>query len=92
MTKQQKRDYTEYVRLCEEFGEQPRLSEVHFLMSEEQEREYKLYRNACLVSNAEPSRADFLLGDIPSSIRLVMEWEREQMQHSRAAMVARASR
>jgi hypothetical protein len=91
MTKQQKRDYVDYVRLCEEFGEQPRLSEAHFFMSEEQEREYKLYRNACLVSNAEPSRADFLLGDIPSSIRLVMEWEREQMQ-SRAAMVLRASR
>jgi hypothetical protein len=35
-------------------------------MTEQQKKQYKLYRSECQVSNVEPVRADFLAGDIPS--------------------------
>jgi len=38
-------------------------------MTEQQKREYKLYRKECRVSNVEPVLADFLAGDIPSCVR-----------------------
>lgn len=38
-------------------------------MTEQQKRDYKLYRAACLMSNVEPVRADFLAGDIPSCVQ-----------------------
>jgi hypothetical protein len=33
-------------------------------LTEQQKREYKLYRKACRVQGVEPVRADFLAGDI----------------------------
>jgi hypothetical protein len=44
-------------------------------MTEQQRLEYKLYRAACLLSNVEPVRADFLSGDIPWCVIHDMELE-----------------
>ena len=61
MTKQQQREYATYVQICEEFNGQPQLLEAHFVMSEQQERGYKDYREECQMSGVEPTHADFLL-------------------------------
>jgi hypothetical protein len=37
-------------------------------LTEQQKREYKLYRKACRVQGVEPVQADFLAGDIPSCV------------------------
>ncbi len=44
-------------------------------MTEQQRLEYKLYRAACLLSNVEPVRADFITGDIPWCVINDMELE-----------------
>ena len=46
-------------------------------MTEQQKREYKLYRAACRVSGVWPTRADFLVGDIPSCVTREMTWQRQ---------------
>jgi hypothetical protein len=43
-------------------------------MTEQQKSEYKLYRKACRFAGVEPTRADFLLGDIPSCVTREMTW------------------
>jgi hypothetical protein len=37
-------------------------------MSDEQVRNYTLYRKACKINGVEPVLADFLAGDIPSCV------------------------
>lgn len=49
-------------------------------MTEQQKADYELYRAACRVSGVEPTRADFLLGDIPSCVTLEMNWRRKTQQ------------
>ena len=56
-------------------------------MTEQQKREYALYRKECRLSNVEPVRADFLSGDIPSCVRHQLELQKPQ-----AAMGATAGR
>ena len=43
-------------------------------MTEQQKREYKLYRKACRFSGVWPTRADFVAGDIPSCVKSEMRW------------------
>jgi hypothetical protein len=45
-------------------------------MTEQQKREYKAYRKECKVSNVEPVRADFLMGEIPSAIEHQLELQK----------------
>jgi hypothetical protein len=45
-------------------------------MTEQQRRDYKLYRAECRISNVEPVRADFLAGDIPSCVSYQLELQR----------------
>jgi hypothetical protein len=73
-----KQEYEMYAQLCWEFGQEPQLTEADFYMGEKQEREYKAYRSACRLSGVEPTKADFLLGDIPSCVIREMEWVRQQ--------------
>ncbi len=47
-------------------------------MTEQQRLEYKLYRAECRISNVEPVRADFLVGDIPSCVRYHMKLQKPQ--------------
>lgn len=49
-------------------------------MTEQQKREYSLYRKACRFAGVEPTRADFLAGDIPSCVTREMDWQRGQVQ------------
>ena len=60
-------------------------------MTEQQKREYKLYRKACRFAGVWPTRADFLAGDIPSCVTREMEGQR-QMQQPQIAMGAAAGR
>ena len=43
-------------------------------MTEQQKREYKLYRKACRFAGVWPTRADFVAGDIPSCVTREMKW------------------
>jgi hypothetical protein len=43
-------------------------------MTDQQKREYALYRKACRFAGVGPTRADFLAGDIPSCVTREMEW------------------
>ena len=58
-------------------------------MTEQQKSEYKLYRAACRVSGVEPTRADFLLGDIPSCVMGEMDWQRKQQPKTMGVVVER---
>jgi len=49
-------------------------------MTEQQKREYKLYRKACRFSGVEATRVDFLAGDIPSCVTREMVWMQQQKQ------------
>ena len=46
-------------------------------MTEQQKREYKLYRKGCRLQGVWPTLADFLAGDIPSCVTREMEWQRQ---------------
>lgn len=52
-------------------------------MTEQQKLEYKLYRAACRISNVEPVRADFLVGDIPNCVINHMELEQNELEQGR---------
>lgn len=43
-------------------------------MTEQQKREYALYRKACRFAGVWPTRADFLAGDFPSCVTREMKW------------------
>lgn len=49
-------------------------------MTEQQKREYKLYRTACGFAGVWPTRADFLAGDIPSCVTREIGWQRQMQQ------------
>ena len=53
-------------------------------LSDEQMRNYTLYRTVCKLNGVEPMLADFLAGDIPSCVTREMQPQR--------AMVATAGR
>ena len=57
-------------------------------MTEPQKLDYKLYRKACRFANVEPTRADFLLGDIPSCVKQEMTWLRQTQQPKTMAAAA----
>ena len=60
-------------------------------LTEQQKREYKLYRKACRVQGVDPVQADFLAGDIPSCVTNWMKLERnDRKQGRRKVMVAAA--
>jgi hypothetical protein len=62
-------------------------------MTEQQKAEYKLYRQACRMSNVEPVRADFLAGEIPNCVTYQMELEQNELEWARRkAMAATAGR
>lgn len=42
-------------------------------MTAQQKAEYQAYRKECKMSNVEPSRADFLAGDIPECVTYQLE-------------------
>ena len=49
-------------------------------MTNQQKAEYKLYRAECKLSGVEPSRKDFLGGEIPSCVRYQLQfgvWSRD---------------
>jgi hypothetical protein len=45
-------------------------------MTDDQKREYTLYRKACRFAGVERVRKDFLAGDIPSCVTREMDWQR----------------
>jgi hypothetical protein len=93
MAKQKRREYRLYVRTCEEFGEQPALTQAAFSMTSQQKHGYKLYINGCRENGIEPTRADFLLGDIPKCVTYHMEIEQNENEWERQkAMAATAGR
>lgn len=49
-------------------------------MTEQQKREYALYRKACRFAGVEPTRADFLSGDLPSCVTREMTWLQGHVQ------------
>ena len=49
-------------------------------MTEQQKREYKLYRKACRFAGVWPTRADFVAGDIPSCVKHEMTWMQQRNQ------------
>ncbi len=53
-------------------------------MTAEQKADYKLYRAECKFSNVEPVRKDFLAGDIPSCVRVGIEFQKRTNQPQRA--------
>ena len=57
-------------------------------LTEQQKREYKLYRKACRVQGVEPVRADFLAGDIPSCVTNWMKLEQNDMKQGWRRSVA----
>ncbi len=61
-------------------------------MTEQQKLDYKLYRKACRFCNVEPTRADFLLGDIPLGVTREMEWQRYGRYLQPKTMAAAAGR
>jgi hypothetical protein len=54
-------------------------------MTEQQKLEYRLYREACKISNVEPVRADFLAGDMPSCVSSHMELEQNEVEQQKTA-------
>jgi hypothetical protein len=57
-------------------------------ITEQQRLEYKLYRAACLISNVEAVRADFLAGDFPDCVVSVMEYEQNEAEWERREALA----
>ena len=57
-------------------------------MSAQQKLEYKIYRAACKVSNVEPSRADFLAGEIPDSVIHEMDLEQNEREWEQRKVLA----
>jgi hypothetical protein len=49
-------------------------------MTEQQKREYALYRKACRFAGVVPTRADFLAGDIPKCVTREIGWLSSQVQ------------
>ena len=54
-------------------------------MTEEQRREYALYRKECRISNVEPVLADFLAGVFPSRVNYQQQELTEQKPRAFAA-------
>jgi hypothetical protein len=63
-------------------------SDHQMKMTEQQTLEYKLYKAACRLSNVEPTRADFLAGDIPNCVVSVMEYEQNEAEWGRRKALA----
>ena len=61
-------------------------------MTTQQEREYALYRRASEATGVEPTRADFLLGEIPSCVTQEMGYRLKQQRTSLKAKAAGAGR
>ena len=47
-------------------------------MTAQQKAEYQAYRKECKMSNVEPSRADFLAGDIPECVTYQLVLQKPQ--------------
>ena len=61
-------------------------------MTEQQKLDYKLYCKACRINNVEPTRADFLAGDIPSHVINEMELESNEREWSPISLPTSVSR
>ena len=59
-------------------------------MTEQQKRDYKLYRKECKISGVEPVLADFLAGEIPHCVTYQLELQQRMQQPHQAAQAARA--
>jgi hypothetical protein len=57
-------------------------------MTEQMKLEYKIYRAACRESNVEPSRADFLAGEIADRVLSVMELEQNEREWERREVLS----
>ena len=68
-------------------AEEEKLEQAEWLgrvkMTEQQRLEYKLYRKACRESNVEPTRADFLAGDVPDDVIDIMGLEQNERERER---------
>ena len=60
-------------------------------MTEQMQLEYKIYRAACREAKVEPSRADFLAGEIPDGVLHLMELEQNERELERRRAFASAA-
>jgi hypothetical protein len=68
-----------------------KMGEHNMKMTEQHRLEYKIYRAACREANVKPTRADFLMGEIPDRVYHIMELEQNEREQARREVLAGAA-